>query len=48
MCSTAAEAANTLKVMRATPKMPRATMAPENRTETGLGATAWASGSQKW
>ena len=28
--------------------MPIGTIAPENRTHTGVGATAWASASQKW
>ncbi len=42
------EAAKMVKNSLASPNSPSDTMAPEKITETGLGATPCASGSQKW
>jgi hypothetical protein len=46
-CGPNAEA-NRAQYSRATAYTPSSTITPENSTHTGVGATAWASASQKW
>ena len=47
-CMIAGSPAKAVEDRRNSPTMPIATIAPEKMTETGLGATECASGSQKW
>ena len=47
-CWCPSAAPNIVQYTRATPYSPNSTMTPENSTQTGVGATACASASQKW